>query len=132
MSVTESEQELMNEYRRWCDAWNNQDLDTVFEIQGESVGYGYRTQNIRINPNPDAKRSTREWFSTLKSIQMVSEEENFRVIGHTGIVWGSFSEHIVEHDGTNRIVFGRYTMTWVKKDGKWEILMFHRDNIFNR
>ena len=132
MPLSISEQELVNEYHRWSEAWNNQDVDTILEIQGESVGYGYRTNEIRINPNPDAKKLTREWFSTMKSIIGEDNEVNVRVIADTGLVWGSFVEHIVEHDGTSRDVFVRSTLTWVKKEGVWKLVMFHRDNLFNR
>ena len=132
MHLSISEQELLNEYHRWSEAWNNQDVDTIFEIQGESVGYGYRTQEIRINPNPDAIKLTREWFSTMKSIIGEDNEVNVRVIADTGLVWGTFIEHIVEHDGTSRDVFVRSTLTWMKKEGIWKLVMFHRDNLFNR
>ena len=67
----------------------------------------------------------------MKDFTMESDEENSKVNGDTGLSWGTFTEKIVEHDDTVRYVKVRYTTTWKRIDGKWKLLMFHRDNLFN-
>ena len=111
MVYTADEQEIHEANGKLLNAWSSHDIDTISYIQNESIGYGYRTQSIRINPNPDFKESIRKWFSTMKDFTMVSEEENCRAMGDTGLSWGTFTEKIVEHDDTVRYVKVRYTTT---------------------
>ena len=130
MSDENREQALLSENRRLHEAWNNHDIDTIYDIEKESIGFGYRTPDIRMSPKPEWKQLIAQWFSSMKEFSSKIDEENVRIVGDTGLAWGWFTEKIVEHDESVRYVKVRYTSTWIETDDGWKHLMYHRDNIF--
>ena len=130
MSLSDSEQSLLNEYLGWFEANIKFDIDTIYEIEKESIGYGYRSPDIRMEPSPEWKQMLSTFFSTMKEFGATNDECHVRVIGDTGLVWGWFTERIVEHDESVRFERVRITTTWVKKGEDWKFIMYHRDNVF--
>ncbi len=127
MTLNSEEQIFLEENRKLFDAWNRHDVDAIYEMQKDSIGYGYRDKNLRTNPG----EGNQAFFSTLKDFKINVDEEDIRIVGDTGLYWCTYTEKVVELDDSVRYVKGRHTSTWNKKDGKWTYLMFHRDNLFN-
>lgn len=132
MSSDESEQALLDEFHRWFDANNSHDVETIYEIEKDSIGYGYRTPDTRKKPSTEWKTLMSQFFSTMKEFSGLLDEEYAMVVGVTGFVWGWFTERIVEHDDSVRLVRVRFSSTWMKTEEGWKFLFYHRDNQFNR
>ena len=130
MSSENLEQALLSENRRLLEAWINHDIDTIYDIQKDSIGFGYRTPGIRLSPKPEWKQQVSQWFSSMKESTGTIDQGNAKIVGDTGFVWGWFTERIVEHDDTERYVKVRYSTTWRHENGEWKYLFYHRDNIF--
>ena len=131
MSDSNREKALLLENRRLFEAWNSYDIDTIYEIEKDAIGYGYRTPDIRMTLNPEWKQLISQIASPMKEFHSSMDEENVRIGGNTGLVWGRFTERIVGHDDTVRFVNVRYSSTWIFTDEGWKYLMYHRDNISN-
>jgi ketosteroid isomerase-like protein len=131
MTIDDIDRELVNINKKLINAWSTHDIETIYNIQKNSIGYGYRDKNLRPQPTPQDKQNTAKWFSTMKEYTILNVEENYRIDGDVGICWGGFTEKIVEHNDSIRYVNVRHSSTWKKEDGKWLLLFYHRDNIFN-
>ena len=115
---------------QWADAWNSHDIDTLVEIKGDACGFGFRTRGARDRGKVSKERYRAflsNWFSKMESYEFIPEQANYRVIGDTGISRGFFREKLKPKGGEHKEIKGRYTSTYVKLDGKWKHVLFHRD-----
>ncbi|MEE3202232.1 MAG: nuclear transport factor 2 family protein [Acidobacteriota bacterium] len=66
------------------------------------------------------------FFNSTTNARFETKNEQYRVIGDTGIAYGEYALS-VNYDGKGRqtVHEGRYTMTYTKVDGAWQIAMQH-------
>ena len=66
------------------------------------------------------------FFNTTTKARFETRNEQYRIIGDTGIAYGEYSLS-VNYDGQGRqtVHEGRYTMTYTRVDDKWLIAMQH-------
>ena len=66
------------------------------------------------------------FFNTTTNARFVTKNEQYRVIGDTGIAYGEYSLSVdYNSQGRQTVHEGRYTMTYTKVDGEWRIAMQH-------
>ena len=65
------------------------------------------------------RQGTQTFFDNHESVALTIINPQFRVIGTTGLTWGHYALALKPKDGPARTEFGRYTVTYVKSDGKW-------------
>ncbi len=66
-----------------------------------------------------------EFFASTESIRFTPVDVESRVVGDTGVVWGSVQTITESKDGLRRTRDLRLTATFVKLDGQWQILSWH-------
>lgn len=68
----------------------------------------------------------RLFFNTTTKARFETRNEEYRIIGDTGIAYGEYSLS-VNYDGQGRqtVHEGRYTMTYTRVDDEWRIAMQH-------
>ena len=68
----------------------------------------------------------RLFFDSTTGAQFTTSGEEYRVIGDTGIAYGSYAL-TVEYDGREAMTLheGRYTMTYIRNGDGWQIIMQH-------
>ena len=66
------------------------------------------------------------FFNTTTNARFETTNEEYRVIGDTGIAYGEYSLSVdYNSQGRQTVHEGRYTMTYTKVDGEWRIAMQH-------
>ena len=66
------------------------------------------------------------FFNTTTNARFETTNEQYRVIGDTGIAYGEYSLSVdYNSQGRQTVHEGRYTMTYTKVDGEWRIAMQH-------
>ena len=66
------------------------------------------------------------FFNNTTGAEFRTSNEQYRVIGGTGIAYGEYALSVL-YDGKERMTVheGRYTMTYIDVDGRWQIIMQH-------
>ena len=130
MSKSNEELELLEMSELHMRAWKEEDIDTLFDIEKESFGYGRRASDIRTPPKHrenNYRTSLSDFFAGNKGFFNTMSQEDVRIIGDIGLHWGVYTENLPEKDGSINYVKVRFTNTWIKIDGKWKIALYHRE-----
>jgi ketosteroid isomerase-like protein len=132
VSSGDLEKELMATIATWQKAGKENDFDTLWEIQGDAIGYGYRTEAPRIPDEKSFRAGQKMAEEAFESFEMVYNPEDFvfRFIGNVCVILGSFTEKFTPKGGEPQTMEVRTSMTFVKVDGKWKLAQYHRDNQF--
>ena len=64
-------------------------------------------------------------FGNLDFYNMTYYNPQFRVFGNTGLAWGHVTISSKQKEQPANTQFLRFTLTWVKSDGKWLLAMTH-------
>ncbi len=124
----------MKAMNKWTTVFSDNDVDEAYEVVKPSIGFGWRGSNFidRSKTTKDVfKRGMEKWLTSINDWHLSYENLGVRIIGDTGLLCGILTEKITELDGSVRVVKVRYSSTWIKLDGKWKLVMFHRDSQFN-
>jgi ketosteroid isomerase-like protein len=125
------EKELRATVERLLKAWNEQDLDTASEIQGDAIGYGYRTKPPRLWNEKTSKAANKWFFASMEIFETnLKDDLIVRVEGSVGLALGSFIEKFKPKGGELQTIEGRISTTFIRADGKWKMVLYHRDTQF--
>ena len=66
------------------------------------------------------------FFNNTTGAEFLTSNEQYRVIGGTGIAYGEYALSVL-YDGKQRMTVheGRYTMTYIQSGDRWQIIMQH-------
>ena len=66
------------------------------------------------------------FFNNATGAEFRTSNEQYRVIGGTGIAYGEYALSVL-YDGKERMTVheGRYTMTYIRSGDRWQIIMQH-------
>jgi ketosteroid isomerase-like protein len=133
ISSEDLEKELRATIARMLVAGKEHDLDTMYEIQGDAIGYGYRSKDPRIHSEKSFRAGNEKFWDSMESFEAIPNEEDavVRIIGNVGVVLASFTEKFKRKDGESHTIEVRISMTFAKIDGKWKQVQYHRDAQFS-
>lgn len=125
--LTRAEEEVRKLERRWLDAYEQKDPEAMGRIVGEDF--------IITFPN-GARQSKPQLMAMVKSPRQASEPvmrfytENVRsrAYGDTVILIGTVVTEY-ERDGKTVKERSRYTDTYVRRDGRWQVVASHLSNV---
>jgi hypothetical protein len=129
-SSNDLEKELRGALKQLFKAWDDGDLDTMAKIEGDVICYGYRTPAPRLIYNEKLRKffySSMEIFETNQR-----DDPTIRVIGDVGLVLGTFTEKFKRKGDELESIEGRFSMTFIRVDGKWKLALYHRDVQFDK
>jgi ketosteroid isomerase-like protein len=127
-----TESEVTEAINKWIKSLNQKDFDTFYEIENESFGYGWRGGTFRDTPT-DKEQKKHNLMGFLNSVQLYQcrfEPSKIEVIGDTALVCGNYIEDITNQDDSIIQNNVRTSMTWIKRQGKWKLMQYHRDTQF--
>ena len=107
-------------------ALNTRDVDTIVEIEGRTVGFGWAATAPRKNEPVSFKARIESWLGTMEHFEIELLDENYQVVGNTGVVIGTLVRRETPIDGkpvTRRL---RYSATYVLEGEKWYMVQYHR------
>ena len=114
---------------RYANAWNTRDLDTILEIENAS-GFGYSTAFPRpLLGKEQLRKPYAQYFEMMEVVLVKTYKDEYRIIGNTGLVWGLYSQTTKQKNGPLRTVYLRHASTYVKSEGKWKLVLYHRSLI---
>lgn len=127
-----TESEVQKAITKWTESLINNDFDTFHEIEKESMGYGWRGSSFRDQPldYEKKKQGLMTWRNSMKRYEARFKPEKIRVIGDTALICGNFHEDITNQDDSVIQNNVRTSMTWMKRQGKWKLMLYHRDTQF--
>jgi ketosteroid isomerase-like protein len=134
MGESDEHKELLKAMNKWVTSINDKDIDAAYEIWKESIGFGWRNPNFRDRSQTTEdkfKRGMGNLYASITDFHGSYENKGVRIIGDTGLLGGIYTEKITGLDGSVRVVKVRHSSTWMKLDGEWKLVMFHRDTQFN-
>jgi len=107
-------------------ALNARDVETIVEIEGGSVGFGWASTATRKNEPASFKVRIERWLGTMEHFEIELLDEDYRVVGNTGLVIGTLVRRERPVEGkplTHRL---RYSATYVLEGKKWHMVQYHR------
>ena len=127
-----TESDVIEAINKWTESLNQKAFDTFYEIEKESIGYGWRGPSFRDKPVDREKKKTSNngLANRMKRYQARFEPAKISIIGDTALVCGNYLEDITHQDDSTVHNNVRTSMTWMKHDGKWRLMLYHRDTQF--
>ena len=131
MAISDELEEFKAVLERYTNACKDLDAEAMAEIEAEAYGF---SSSGRMKPRDHSKMNKesrkaglkryRAKFETYKSI---TTYDIIKVVGNTGIACGSFTDKMKPIGGELEIIQGRQSVTYLKKDGQWKMVLYHRD-----
>ena len=125
-SITKAEQEVRQLERRWLDAYEQYDSQTMTQIVGD--------QFVITFPN-GSRQNKSELMSMIKNpnrsgpvMRFYTEDVKSQAHGDTVILRGTVVTEY-EKDGKKVREQSRYTDTYVKRNGRWQVVASHLSNV---
>jgi uncharacterized protein (TIGR02246 family) len=123
VATPKEEPQLMAE--RWAAAFSRGDLDALMSLYDEdALMWGTSSSTMRrgaVAIRQYYAQLLRAFPGTRISLGATSP----RLYGDTGVNSGSYTVRRVSGDGKPRVTLARFTMTYVRRDGKWLIVDHH-------
>jgi ketosteroid isomerase-like protein len=122
------EKEFKATMESYLKAWNKRDLDTINEMYGDTIGFGYRNPAPRIY-NKEFMQAANKWVLDSYEIFETIPKDDYivRVVGNVGLVLGTFIEKFKPKEGELESIEFRFSMTFIRVEGKWQMVLYHRD-----
>lgn len=121
--------DLKTAFEQLVKALNSRDLNTLSALWHEHITTFQPTSPFPLDGPAMQRRVFQSLFENAESITVIPINPQFRVVNHTGMVWGHFTLIIKPKDGPVQTSFLRSTFIWTKADGKWVELAVHHSRI---
>ena len=118
----------------YTNAWENfstENAQVVAEIEAEAIGF---SSSGRMTPRDYTTMDKNIRTTRLKRYRAGFEVFEFsetwvkvKVFGNTGIACGHFTIKKKTTGGALETIQGRESLTYLKKDGQWIMVLYHRD-----
>ena len=122
-----AEEDVRKLEREWLDAYEQHNAEAMDRIVAEDFAITFPGGKIQTKAQIMAmiKRPPREGASATR---FHTEEVQARAYGDTVILMGKVVEETQKEDKTAREE-SRYTDTYVKRDGRWQVVASHLSNL---
>lgn len=107
-------------------ALNARDVDTIVEIEGVSVGFGWASTTSRKNEPSSFKIRIERWLGTMEHFEIELLDDDYRIVGNTGLVIGTLVRREKPIHGKLLIRQLRYSATYVLEGKRWRMAQYHR------
>ena len=106
-------------------ALNASDLETVMTMQHEQVVAMNPASPQAIDTKPARREGYQQLFDAAEKFTVTPQNPEFRVVGDSGIVWGTY-EILNKPKGGEEVTFPiRFSRTYVKDNGAWQLFLYH-------
>ena len=128
-----TDEDVANHARKLWDAWQSNDPDRILDVYTGGLGFGYRTREARDTYGDKAsyKKVNDGWWAMVEQTMdyyiFKLDELHTRSFGDFGMAWGFYHEKF-KVKGKDAVEFrGRFSQTFVRDQGEWKMLFYHRD-----
>ena len=110
-------------------ALNAGDIDTVVEIEGGAVGFGWAATAIRKHSVQRFRAGLARWLGRMDEFEIKIADSEYRVVGQTGLVLGTLVRREKPKDGPAVTRYLRYSATYVLQGDHWRMVQYHRSSM---
>ena len=107
-------------------ALNGRDVDTIVEIEGGAVGFGWASTASRKNDPASYKARIKRWLGTMGHFEIELLDDDYRIVGNTGLVIGTLVRREKPIKGKTLTRRLRYSATYVCEGKRWRMVQYHR------
>lgn len=130
-SVTKAEEEVRKLEREWLDAYEQNNAEAMNRIVADDFTITFPNGSIQAKPQlmsmvRAVASSTRR--SAEPAMRFHTEDAQSRAYGDTVILMGRVVTEY-ERDGKTVREQSRYTDTYVKRNGRWQVVASHLSNV---
>jgi len=106
-------------------AVNAHDMETLMGTQHEQVISLSAASPSTIDGKAARRQGYQQLFETMETFTVTPQTTQYRVVGDTGAVWGTYTIERKPKGGPASTVSVRFSRTYIKADGKWQLLVYH-------
>lgn len=126
-NITQAEQEVRKLERRWLDAYEQKDPVAMDSIVADNFTITFPNGSMETKPQLMAMvRAPRR--ASQPKMRFYTEDVRSRAYGNTVILIGRVVTEY-ERDGKTVREQSRYTDTYVRRDGRWQVVASHLSNV---
>lgn len=125
----QAEQELRKLEREWLDAYENHDVEAMKRIVADDFTITYENGRVldkaqtvgMLKPGTPKDPNTSQW----------TEDSKVRFYGDTAIITGTY---VFKGRNKDKEIMSesRYTDTYIKRNGRWQVVASHLSNIVKK
>ena len=117
--------ELASLAPQWAAAFSKGDLNALMSLYDkDALMWGTSSSSMRKGSN-----AIRDYYTKLlrafPGTRVLLEETNLRVYGEAAVNSGSYTMTRVSREGGDSVTAARFTMVYVRREGKWRIVDHH-------
>ena len=120
-----AEQELRDLQREWLAAGRNKDVAAIERILADDFLITFGDSSTR--DKPEVIRRLRLGVRNPNEYDW-TEDSKVRIYGDAAIITGKYIYKILDHD-KETVSESRYTDTYIKRNGHWQVVASHLSNI---
>ena len=126
-------QSLKDTYARWIKAWNDQNAEMVAKISWENYGFGRDVPFMRTGTTDSVayKSGMANYMASMRIIDYKEHQTDYRIIESTGLINGFYAQTTQQENGPLRTVYGRQSLVFIKQNGNWKMVHYHRSALPN-
>lgn len=106
-------------------AVNARDLETLLAGQHEQVIFLNPASPAPVDGKPARKQGYQQLFEATESFTVTPQEPSYRVIGSTGMVWGTYQIERTPKGGQPTTSQVRFSRIYVKSNAQWLLAAYH-------
>ncbi len=122
---------LEDTYQKWIKAWNDRDAKTVAEISWQNYGFGRDVPFLRNGAKDleSYEEGILRYMESMAKIEYSVYFTNFKIIDSVGLIDGYYAQTTQQINSLIRTVYGRQSLVFLKVDGSWKLIHYHRSQL---
>lgn len=117
--------DLITTFENGIVAVNARNLETLMAGQHEQVVVLNPASPTPIDGKAARKQGYQQLFEATESFTVTPQEPSYRVLGSTGLVWGTYQIERTPKGGQPTTSQVRFSRTYVKSNGQWLLAAYH-------
>ena len=104
---------------------NANDLEPLMAMQHEQVVVMNPRSADATDTHAARRQGYEQLFAGMESFTVTPQTPQYRVVGDTGVVWGTYSISAKPKDGEAATFPARFSRTYVRENGAWQLFLYH-------
>ena len=116
---------LKSGFEKELAALSTGDLETVMSNQHEQILFITPARPDPVDGKVARRKDYAQLLSSMETFTVTPEDPHYRVVGETGLVWGTYTIAL-QPKGDEAATFRvRFSRTYIKTDGLWQLFLYH-------
>ena len=116
---------LKSGFEKELAALSTGDLETVMGNQHEQILVMTPARPEPIDGKVARRKDYAQLLAGMETFTVTPENPHYRVVGETGLVWGTYTIVVHPEGGETATFRVRFSRTYIKADGLWQLFLYH-------